>query len=99
MGFFSGLADHLTPHHVVIMHGAGETAIRDALTNISMPGAVVEWLAEEASPPESSPAYGKCAIEGRATAYVCVGPQCSPPVTGADELLSALRLSRHEQLT
>ncbi|MGB0083961.1 MAG: thioredoxin domain-containing protein [Rhodomicrobiaceae bacterium] len=93
-GFFSALADHFQPQHVVLMHGVGEDAMRHALAQISMPGAVVEWLSEQASPAQSSPAFGKRAVEGKATAYVCIGPQCSPPVTNAGELLSALRASR-----
>jgi uncharacterized protein YyaL (SSP411 family) len=35
------------------------------------------------------------AIEGKATAYICIGPQCSQPVTTADELLTALHRSRY----
>ena len=31
--------------------------------------------------PASSPAHGKTAIDGKPTAYVCIGPQCSLPVT------------------
>ncbi len=93
-GFFSALADHMVPQHVVLMRGAGEEALRDALTHISLPGAVVEWLSETETPAEASPAYGKKALQGRATAYVCVGPQCSPPVTAADEFLSLLHAGR-----
>ena len=33
--------------------------------------------------PANSPAHGKTAIGGKPTAYVCIGPQCSMPVTGA----------------
>ncbi|HEY7644965.1 MAG TPA: thioredoxin domain-containing protein [Hyphomicrobiales bacterium] len=95
MGFFSALADHLSPWHVVLIRGEGEEAMRDALTYISLPGAVVEWFPEDASAPPGSPAFGMRAIGGKATAYVCIGPQCSPPVTNPDELLSLLHRNRY----
>jgi uncharacterized protein YyaL (SSP411 family) len=93
-GYFSALADHLTPRHVVLIRGGGEEALRDALAHISLPGFVIEWFPEDAEPSQSSPAFGKKAVDGRATAYVCVGPQCSPPVTDAEALLGTLRSDR-----
>ncbi len=93
-GFFSALADHLRPQHIVVMRGAGDDTMRGALREISLPGTVIEWISEEASPAQSSPAFGMRAVGGKTTAYVCIGPQCSPPVTEADALLSALRSSR-----
>ncbi len=93
-GYFSGLADHTLPQHIVLIRGAGEASMRDALNHISLPGAVVQWLQDEARASESSPAFGKRAVQGKATAYVCVGPQCSPPVTTPDELLATLRGGR-----
>jgi uncharacterized protein YyaL (SSP411 family) len=36
------------------------------------------------------PAHGKTPIDGRATAYVCVGPTCLAPVTDADALGATL---------
>jgi uncharacterized protein YyaL (SSP411 family) len=95
MGFFSALADHIAPWHLVLIKGEGEEAMRDALTYISLPGAVVEWLPENGSAPPGSAAFGMRAIEGKATAYICIGPQCSQPVTTADELLTALHRSRY----
>jgi uncharacterized protein YyaL (SSP411 family) len=93
-GYFSALADHLRPQHLVLLRGAGEAGMRDALTHISLPGVVVEWVAEDGAAPSNSPAFGKRAVEGKATAYLCIGPQCSPPVTSPEELLAALRSSR-----
>jgi uncharacterized protein len=93
-GYFSALADHLRPQHLVLLRGSGEAAMRDALTHISLPGTVVEWVAEDGAAPPNSPAFGKRAVEGRATAYLCVGPQCSAPVSSPEALLAALRSSR-----
>ncbi len=97
-GYFGALADHLQPRHLVLLRGTGEAALRDALTHISLPGSVIEWVAQDGAAPAGSPAFGKRAIEGRATAYLCIGPQCSPPVTSPEELLSTLRTSREGAL-
>ncbi len=93
-GYFGALADHLRPQHLVLLRGAGETGMRDALTHISLPGMVVEWVAEDGAAPPNSPAFGKRAVAGKATAYLCIGPQCSPPVTSPEDLLAALRNNR-----
>jgi hypothetical protein len=37
---------------------------------------------------------GKTAQEGKPTAYACIGPQCSLPVTEGDALLEVLRGQR-----
>jgi len=44
--------------------------------------------------PASSPAHGKTAIEGRPTAYVCIGPQCSLPVTEPVKLIETIKAAR-----
>ena len=41
--------------------------------------------------PSGHPAAGKTQKDGRATAYVCHGPVCSPPTTSVDGLLGALK--------
>ncbi len=93
-GFFSTLADHLMPQHIVLMRGEGDALMREALTNISLPGSAVQWLYKDDNAAETSPAFGKQAIDGKATAYICNGPQCSPPVTKAGDLLSMLQSMR-----
>ena len=40
--------------------------------------------------PETHPAHGKGAVDGRAAAYVCIGQICSLPVTDADALKAAM---------
>jgi uncharacterized protein YyaL (SSP411 family) len=61
---------------------------------MSLPGAVVqEVTAGEALPP-SSPAHGKTAIDGKPTAYVCIGPQCSLPVTEPAALVETVKTAR-----
>jgi uncharacterized protein len=44
--------------------------------------------------PPSSPAHGKTAIDGKPTAYVCIGPQCSLPVTDPAALVETIRAAR-----
>jgi hypothetical protein len=75
---------------------AGE--LRRALGHVSLPNAVVQEVreGEEASStlPPSSPAHGKTAIDGKSTAYVCIGPQCSLPVTDAAALVATIKAAR-----
>ena len=65
--------------------GRRRAGIARALRDVSLPGAVVQEVrageAGASALPESSPAHGKTAIDGKPTAYVCIGPQCSLPVT------------------
>ena len=42
----------------------------------------------------AGPLAGKTAIDGKPTAYACLGPQCSLPVTEPDALLEVLRGQR-----
>jgi hypothetical protein len=43
---------------------------------------------------DGHPAAGKTMIDGRATAYVCVGRVCLPPVTAPDQLAALLAPAR-----
>ena len=47
--------------------------------------------------PANSPAHGKTAIDGKPTAYVCIGPQCSAPVTEPAALVEAVREGRERK--
>jgi hypothetical protein len=42
----------------------------------------------------SSPAHGKTSIDGKPTAYVCIGPQCSLPVTAPAALVATVKAAR-----
>jgi uncharacterized protein YyaL (SSP411 family) len=61
---------------------------------VSLPGAVVQEVREREALPASSPAHGKTAIGGKATAYVCIGPQCSLPVTEPAALVETVKAAR-----
>lgn len=68
-----------------------------ALHAVSLPGVVQQWLPEEMMP-AAGPLAGKTAHNGKATAYACLGPQCSLPVTDAETLKSVLKKQRvHKQ--
>jgi len=53
---------------------------------------VIVWVAGKRKFPlnESHPAFGKKAVDGKPTAYVCRGNVCSLPVTDPEELAALL---------
>jgi uncharacterized protein YyaL (SSP411 family) len=70
---------------------------------LSLPGAVQQAVAEITSGPAgiatAGPLAGKTARDGKPTAYACLGPRCSLPVTEPDALLELLRSQRSEPVT
>jgi uncharacterized protein YyaL (SSP411 family) len=75
--------------------------LRRALADVSLPNAVVQEVSEgqggvagASALPPSSPAHGKTAIDGKPTAYVCIGPQCSLPVTEPAALVETVKAAR-----
>ncbi len=97
-GLLSGALTLIAPQHIVI---AGDRtsedaeAWRKALSEVSLPNALIQWIADGEALPASSPAAGKGATGGKITAYVCIGQRCSPPVTGPDLLKENLKEERH----
>ena len=76
----------------------GDTTLASAMFGLSLPGAVQQVVGPHQ--PLASPALaGKTAIDGRPTAYACIGPQCSMPVTDPDALLELLRRQRTAPLS
>ena len=99
-GLLAATLDAYAPALIVVIVPKGGDAgvLRRALAEVSLPNAVVQEVREGEGGlvlPASSPAHGKTAIDGKTTAYVCIGPQCSPPVTNPDELLSVLHRNRY----
>jgi uncharacterized protein YyaL (SSP411 family) len=95
-GLLTGALDLLAPAHIVIVvpEGGDARVLRRALADVSLPNAVVQEIGEGDSLALSSPAHGKTAIGGKPTAYVCIGPQCSAPVTEPAALVEAVREAR-----
>src|SRR5665809_18277 len=92
-GLLAGALDVLAPALVVLIvpEGGDATELRRVLSNVSLPNAVVQEVREGEALPASSPAHGKTAIDGKPTAYVCLGPQCSLPVTDPAALAESVR--------
>ena len=59
---------------------------------------IEQWLAEEQMP-SHGPLAGKRALNGAATAYACIGPQCSLPVADGANLIGLLRRQREHAPT
>jgi len=83
----------------VVPEGGDARELRRALKEVSLPGAVVQEIGTGESLPASSPAHGKSAIDGKPTAYVCIGPQCSLPVTEPGKLIETIRAARQVIVT
>jgi uncharacterized protein YyaL (SSP411 family) len=100
-GLLAGFFDLLAPQHVVVMSPrAADTteplshaALSQAMFRLSLPGAVQQVV--DANQALASPTLaGKTAIDGKPTAYACIGPQCAPPLTDPAALLDLLRRQR-----
>ncbi len=73
---------------------AGTDALLRAVAGVSLPSRALQVVAADGALPAAHPAAGKGRVDGQATAYVCVGPTCSPPVTAPDALADELRRAR-----
>jgi uncharacterized protein YyaL (SSP411 family) len=97
-GLLAGMMDLLSPQHVVVMSGSdGPRAggeMRDTLLACSLPGALQQILADGEAIASSPALSGKTPRDGRTTAYVCIGTQCSPPITSPGEFREALQQMR-----
>jgi uncharacterized protein YyaL (SSP411 family) len=95
-GLMAAAFDLLAPQHVlVIKTGSDPEAERLARAplRLSLPGAVQQIVLADQLP-RQGPLAGKSTRDAKSTAYACLGPQCSLPVTQADELLALLRRQR-----
>ncbi|WP_247879176.1 hypothetical protein [Azospirillum brasilense] len=65
-------------------------ALRRAVLDRPLPDRILSVLPPGTDLPAGHPAHGKGLQGGVATAYVCTGMTCSPPVTAPDALAAAL---------
>jgi uncharacterized protein len=96
-GLLSGALTLIAPHHIVIAGDrASESASgwRKALAEVSVPGAMVQWVGDDETLFASSPAAGKGRVDGKTAAYVCIGQRCSLPITEPDLLKEKLKEER-----
>jgi uncharacterized protein len=100
-GLLTGALDLLAPAQIVIVvpEGGDARELRRALADVSLPNAMVQEFREGESLAPSSPAHGKTAIGGNPTAYVCIGPQCSMPVTEPAALVETVKEARQVRVT
>ena len=97
-GLLSGTLTLISPQHIVM---AGDKASQDAmpwhraLAEVSVPNAIVQWVASSEAIPAASPAAGKTQVDGKITAYVCFGQHCSMPLTEPGQLKEKLKEDRH----
>ena len=66
-----------------------QALIKAALT-APQPNLVLQRIDPGAELPDGHPARGKTQLDGKATAYVCVGTVCSLPITSQVDLQDAL---------
>ena len=101
-GLLTGALDLLAPAHIVIVvpEGGDANALRRALADVSLPNAVVQEVrAGESVPDAIRRRTARQPIDGKPTAYVCIGPQCSAPVTEPAALVEAVREGRRAPST
>ena len=93
----SGYALLARPIQVVLM-GAGDdprlAELRRTALAAAVPDPVVLTVPPGTELPDRHPAAGKGLVDGRATAYVCPGRTCLPPITEPDELADLLTPTR-----
>ncbi len=95
-GMLGAALDRLAPALIVLMvpEGGDPSAMRAALRNVSLPNVVIDEVWADETLPSTSPAAGKTVVDDKTTAYVCIGPQCSLPVTEPDKLVEAIQGAR-----
>jgi uncharacterized protein YyaL (SSP411 family) len=96
-GLLAASFDLIAPQHVVVLQPEGQKnaeGLLGALRHVSLPGAVQQIVTDLDGLPASGPLAGKTPRDGLPTAYACIGPQCSLPVTDGAELGEVLRGQR-----
>jgi uncharacterized protein len=89
------------PVQVVVMAVANDPALaqlRATALGAPAPDLIVLTVPPGVPLAEDHPAAGKTPVEARATAYVCVGRVCLPPVTVPDQLAELLTPTRLRDL-
>ena len=79
---------------IVIVGARGESeaeAMIRAVYSLSLPNRILSIIAPGTSMPAGHPAADKTQRDGKATAYLCVGPTCSLPVSDAAALRALLQ--------
>ena len=86
-----------TPLQIVLVGTPGDPEIRGlrrAALDRSIPDRILLTIEPGRDLPPGHPAAGKGQVDGRATAYLCVGPVCRAPVTDPAALAALLDAER-----
>jgi len=75
---------------VILGEGPDRDLLKSAIYGLSLPNRVVQMIRPGEELPENHPAMDKAMVDGKATAYICVGTTCSAPVTTGQNLVDAL---------
>lgn len=95
--YIESFETRLRPIQIVLAGDTGEIEpLRRAIYALALPNRIVSHLPKNASLPQSHPAFGKGKVDGKPTAYVCVGETCSLPVTTPEQLNEELRMMRRQ---
>jgi uncharacterized protein YyaL (SSP411 family) len=87
--------DLIAPQQVVLTGRdlRGGNALVEVIRTISLPGALQYGL-DSVIRSELPALREKTAVNGQATVYACLGPQCSQPLTDPAELHRTLKTQR-----
>jgi hypothetical protein len=91
--FLNGVDLTLRTVHITIVGNRDASDTKDllgALNGVSLPNRLVQVVPDTAGLPAHHPAAGKTRLGAAATAYVCIGETCSPPLADAAALAAAL---------
>jgi len=94
-GLLAGVIDLMAPQYVVISGRdlEGGQDLMDVIRSISLPGAL-HYALHAGNDPVSPALRNKQPVNQRSTAYACLGPQCSAPLTDPHEFGKALKTQR-----
>jgi uncharacterized protein YyaL (SSP411 family) len=93
--WLSNFEQRLWPVQIVLIGSIDATRdLRRAVFDVALPNRVLSVIENSGHLPEGHPASGKHAIDGKATAYVCIGETCSLPMTDREALRAALLSAR-----
>ncbi|MGH6801762.1 MAG: thioredoxin domain-containing protein, partial [Methyloceanibacter sp.] len=96
-GLLAAAFDLIAPQLVIISKAAKADgcALEAVLNSVSMPGAAQFTVTGPRYDDVTNSLFeGKTNVAGKPAAYVCVGPQCTAPVTEPEELRRTLMITR-----
>ncbi|MCK9909382.1 hypothetical protein MXD81_09590, partial [Microbacteriaceae bacterium K1510] len=95
-GLLASTYDLIAPQQIVVagQHLEGGEELMEVIRSISLPGALQYALSGAANGTALPGLRDKNTVNRHATAYACLGPQCSLPLTEPNELARVLKEQR-----